>query len=78
MKRIYRRIIGLIMCLPFAYASYFCTFLTKLDITVRNNLGERILYIIACIIGGSNLSIIVLAAFAIGFYLLLTGGGKDE
>ncbi len=78
MRKIYRRIIGLIMCLPFAYALYFCTYLTRLNTTVRKNLGERILHITACIIGGSSVSIIVIVAFAFGLYFLLAGGGKDE
>ena len=63
---------------PFPYALYFCTLLTRLYITVMNNLGERILHITACIIGGSNLSIIVLVAFTIGLYFLPTGAAEND
>lgn len=66
MKRIYRSIIGLIMCLPFIYALYFCT------------VTQPTLLIIPCILGGSTLAPFVVAALAIGLYLLIIGGGKGE
>ncbi len=64
MKRIYIRMIGFIMCLPFIYALYFCT------------VTQPTLLIMPCIIGGSTLAPFVVAALAIGIYLLITGGGK--
>jgi len=66
MRRIYRIIIGLIMCLPFIYALYFCT------------VTQPTLLIIPCILGGSTLAPFVVAALAIGLYLLIIGGGKGE
>lgn len=64
MKRIYIRMIGFIMCLPFIYALYFCT------------VTQPKLLIMPCIIGGSTLAPFVVAALAIGICLLITGGGK--
>jgi hypothetical protein len=63
MKRIYIRIIGFIMWLPFIYAL----------ITCRSTQNASL---IPCILGGSTLSPYVIAALAIGLYLLITGGGK--
>lgn len=60
------RIIGLIMYLPFIYALYFCT------------VTQPTLLIIPCILGGSTLAPFVVAALAIGLYLLIIGGGKGE
>ncbi|KCZ73651.1 hypothetical protein ANME2D_00723 [Candidatus Methanoperedens nitroreducens] len=61
MKRIYIRIIGFIMCIPFIYALYFCT------------VTQPTLLIIPCILGGSTLAPYVVIALAIGLYLLITG-----
>lgn len=66
MKRNYMRIIGFIMCLPFIYALYVCY-----DISTFRML-------IPCVLGGSTLSPYVVAALAIGLYLLITGGGKYQ
>jgi hypothetical protein len=66
MKRIYTRIIGFIMCLPFIYALFFCT------------VTQPALLIIPCILGGSILAPYVAVALAIGLYLLITGGRKGE
>jgi len=52
------------MCLPLIYALYFCT------------VTQPTLLILPCIAGGSTLAPFVVAAFAIGLYLLITGGGK--
>ncbi len=64
MIRIIIRIIGFIMCLPFIYALIAC--ISTQDASL----------IIPCILGGSTLSPYVIAALAIGLYLLITGGGK--
>ncbi len=65
MRRIYIRIIGFIMCLPFMYALYVCY-------------GISSSMLIPCVLGGSTLSPYVVAALAIGLYLIVTVGRKDE
>jgi hypothetical protein len=62
MKRNHIRIIGFLMCLPFIYALYFCT------------VTQPVLLILPCILGGSTLAPYIVAALAIGLYLLITGG----
>ncbi len=62
MKRNHIRIIGFLMCLPFIYALYFCT------------ATQPVLLILPCILGGSTLAPFVVAALAIGLYLMITGG----
>ncbi|MCZ7385445.1 MAG: hypothetical protein O8C63_11970 [Candidatus Methanoperedens sp.] len=65
MKKIYIRIIGLILCLPFVYLLVACT------------VYQPVSLIIPCTVGaGTGLAIEVDAALAIGLYLLITGGGK--
>jgi hypothetical protein len=65
MKKIYIRIIGLILCLPFIYLLFACT------------VSQPVTLIIPCAVGaGTGLAIEVDAALAIGLYLIFTGGGK--
>ena len=64
MKKIYIRIIGLILCLPFIYLLFACT------------VSQPVTLIIPCAVGaGTGLAIQVDVALAIGLYLLITGGG---
>lgn len=53
------------MCLPFMYALYVCY-------------GISSSMLIPCVLGGSTLSPYVVAALAIGLYLIVTVGRKDE
>ena len=63
MKRIYIRIIGFVMCLPFIYLLVACTATQPLSL------------IIPCAVGaGTGFAIEVDAALVIGLYLLITGG----
>lgn len=65
MKKIYIRIIGLILCLPFIYILTLCA------------ASQPVGLILPCAVGaGTGLAIEVDAALAIGIYLLITGGGK--
>ncbi|VVB89418.1 Uncharacterised protein [uncultured archaeon] len=54
------------MCLPFIYALYFCTSTQPISL------------IMPCILGGSGFAPLIVAALAIGIYLMVTGGGKGE
>jgi hypothetical protein len=67
MKRIYIRIIGLMLCLPFIYILVACTVTQPASLVVPCAVGA-----------GTSLAIEVDAALAIGLYLLITGGGKGE
>jgi hypothetical protein len=65
MKRIYLRIIGFILCLPFVYLLVACT------------VNQPVTLIIPCAVGaGTGFAIEVDAALVIGLYLIFTGGGK--
>ncbi len=64
-KRIYKRIIGFILCLPFIYFLYAC------------GLSQPSSLIVMCALGaGSGLTPFTDIALAIGLYLMITGGGK--
>ncbi len=66
MKKIYIRIIGFIMCLPFMYVLVACTVYQPTSL------------IIPCAVGaGTGFAIEVDAALVIGLYILITGGGKE-
>jgi len=63
MKKIYIRIIGLILCLPFVYLLVACT------------VNQPVTLIIPCAVGaGTGFAIEVDAALVIGLFLLITGG----
>ncbi len=64
MKKIYMRIIGLVMCLPFIYALFLCSGFQPASL------------ILPCVLGGSSLGPFVVAVLVIGLYLLITGGGN--
>lgn len=67
MKKIYIRIIGLILCLPFIYLLIACT------------VTQPITLVAPCAIGaGTGLAIQVNAALIIGLILLFISSRKDE
>ncbi|HMB44887.1 MAG TPA: hypothetical protein VKL21_03595 [Candidatus Methanoperedens sp.] len=67
MKSIHKRIIGLILCLPFIYFLYAC------GATQPQKL------ILLCALGAaSSLTPFTDIALVIGLYLMITGGGKGE
>ena len=65
MKNIYKRIIGLILCLPFIYFLYACGTYQPSQLILLCALGA-----------GSSLTPFTDIALAIGLYLMITGGGK--
>ncbi len=65
MKKIYIRIIGFVLCLPFIYLLFACT------------ATQSISFIIPCAVGaGTSLALEVDVALVIGLYLVVTGGGR--
>ncbi len=66
MKKVIIRI-GLIMCLPFIYL--LCVYYNRYGFSIM---------LIPCTFGGTGFIFYVVFALAIGLYLLITGGGKDE
>ncbi len=62
MKRVYIRIIGLMLCLPFIYALYLCAGIQLASL------------ILLCVLGGSSLGPFVVAALVIGLYLVISCG----
>ncbi|MCZ7382087.1 MAG: hypothetical protein O8C64_11045 [Candidatus Methanoperedens sp.] len=62
--KIYIRIVGFILCLPFLYMMFACS-------------TQPLSLIIPCAVGaGTGFAIEVDAALVIGLFLLITGGGK--
>ena len=65
MKRIYIRIIGFVLCLPYIDFLFFCATTQPTSLILPCGLGA-----------GSGYSFIIMGAFVLGLYLLITGGWK--